>query len=119
MVNSHSYNIHGGLIFNGELHLQVFVQVPHSLVDREKPLDAFKTIVMKGTCITEIKGIRTRIKRIFTVNLSSYLPTTLPVFPSYSYAHILMEGCLGEWFVLQMEQYKIPDIPIKVISRMM
>lgn len=70
MVNSHSYNIHGGLIFNGELHLQAFVQVLHSLIDREKPLDVFKT-TMKGPCITEIKGIRTRIKRIFTVNLSS------------------------------------------------
>lgn len=80
MVNSHSYNIHGGLIFNGELHLWAFVQVLHSLVGREKPLDAFKTATMKGTCITEIKGMGTRIKRIFTVNLSSYLPIILPVY---------------------------------------
>lgn len=81
MVNSHSYNIHGGLIFNGDLHLQAFVQVLHSLADREKPLDAFKTTKMKVTCITEIKGMgKPRIKRIFSVNLSSYLPITLPAF---------------------------------------
>lgn len=64
MVNSHSYNIHGGLIFNGELHLQAFLQILHFLIDREKSLDAFKTTTMKGKCITEIKGMGTRIKRI-------------------------------------------------------
>lgn len=80
-VNSHSYNIHGNLIFNGELHLQAFLQVLRSLADREKPLDAFKTTKMKVTCITEIKGMeKPRIKRIFIVNLNSYLPITLPGF---------------------------------------
>jgi len=56
---------------------------------------------------------KSRIKKILTVSLSSYLPITLPsVLPIFSYAYAFKEDCLGELLSFHVEEYTIPDIDL-------